>query len=186
MHGLEQPESVTGLLLAGGKSRRMGEDKANLTYPPRTVPQWRHTARVLESATDRVIVSIREGQVLEGWQAGDPPLLSDGPGHDGPLFAMCTAAAHIESALLVVACDLPLLDRDILDALLQARGRADCIAFRSATDGLPEPMCTLYEPTFFSHLEWRPGKRTLLPKESPPAAFRACALARPTAPGSLG
>lgn len=150
MGASEQPVSIAGLILAGGQSRRMGEDKANLVYPPRTCPQWRRTASLLGACTSFVTISVREGQVLRGWQPGDPPLLPDGPRSEGPLSAMCAAARQLERPLLVVACDLPLLDSEVLDRLLEARGQAACIAFRSASDGLPEPLCALYEAAFFS------------------------------------
>jgi molybdopterin-guanine dinucleotide biosynthesis protein A len=46
-----------------------------------------------------------------------------------------------------VACDLPLLDGETLDQLVAARdpGRL-ATAFRSAHDGLPEPLCAIWEP----------------------------------------
>lgn len=127
----------------------MGQDKANLVYPPRTCPQWRRTASLLQACTPDVTLSVRPGQVLQGWQTGDPELLPDAPESEGPLSGMCAAALLFNRPLLVVACDLPLLDADVLDGLLQARGKAACIAYRSASDGLPEPLCALYEPSFF-------------------------------------
>jgi molybdopterin-guanine dinucleotide biosynthesis protein A len=49
-------------------------------------------------------------------------------------------------ALLVVACDLPLLNGSILREIIEHRGSADAIAYRSSSDSLPEPLCALYEP----------------------------------------
>jgi molybdopterin-guanine dinucleotide biosynthesis protein A len=54
--------------------------------------------------------------------------------------------AHADATWLVVACDLPRLDADVLSTLVQGRN-----AFRFGTafaghEGLPEPLCTLYEP----------------------------------------
>ena len=50
-------------------------------------------------------------------------------------------------AWLVLACDLPFLDAPTLDTLLLARDPDfDATAFSSSHDGLPEPLCAIYEP----------------------------------------
>jgi molybdopterin-guanine dinucleotide biosynthesis protein A len=47
----------------------------------------------------------------------------------------------------VLACDLPFLDAATLDALIAGRDlERDATAFRSSHDGLPEPLCAIYEP----------------------------------------
>ncbi len=46
-----------------------------------------------------------------------------------------------------VACDLPFLDAATLDQLIAERDPArHATAFRSVHDGLPEPLCAIYEP----------------------------------------
>ena len=53
----------------------------------------------------------------------------------------------IRSCCLVVACDLPLLDSISLDNLLARRDPTKiATAYRSSSDGKPEPLCTIYEP----------------------------------------
>ena len=56
-------------------------------------------------------------------------------------------AARPDAAWLVAACDLPHLDAPTLAALVAGRdpGRV-ATAYRSATDGLPEPLCAVWEP----------------------------------------
>ena len=56
--------------------------------------------------------------------------------------------AKARGAWLVIACDLPFLDAQTLDTLLLARDPGfDATAFRSSHDGLPEPLCAIYEPS---------------------------------------
>src|SRR5262249_45353432 len=51
------------------------------------------------------------------------------------------------SAWLVLACDLPFLDANTLEHLIRARQpKRLATAFRSTHDGLPEPLCAIYEP----------------------------------------
>ena len=137
-----------GLLLAGGKSRRMGADKANLVYGETGLPEWKRMAGLLAGVCERVFVSIRQGQILNIRAPDDPyTFLPDPPESKGPLTGLLTAAEdHPEVAWLMVACDLPLLDAPILQHLLTHRGKAEAIAYHSAHDGLPEPMCAIYEP----------------------------------------
>jgi molybdopterin-guanine dinucleotide biosynthesis protein A len=86
-------------------------------------------------------------------QAGDPARaryarIVDRGGVEGPIAGIVAALAeHPGAAWLVLACDLPFLDAATLDVLLASRDPdADATAFRSSRDGLPEPLCAIYEP----------------------------------------
>jgi molybdopterin-guanine dinucleotide biosynthesis protein A len=143
----EQP-ILNGLVLAGGQSRRMGIDKAGLRYGDDPRPQWKRMAELLDNVCTEVFVSIRQGQALDGVDPSDGfRVLEDPPESQGPLTGFLEAfKAAPQSAWLVVACDLPLLDRPTLEYLVAHRGHGSAVAYRSAHDGLPEPMCALYEP----------------------------------------
>jgi molybdopterin-guanine dinucleotide biosynthesis protein A len=55
-----------------------------------------------------------------------------------------------ECAWLVLACDLPLVSAEVLRKLLATRdSQKMATAYISKTNGLPEPMCAIYEPKFF-------------------------------------
>ena len=65
-----------------------------------------------------------------------------------PSVASAAFASSADVAWLVIACDLPFLDAQTLDTLLLARDPGfDATAFRSSHDGLPEPLCAIYEPS---------------------------------------
>jgi molybdopterin-guanine dinucleotide biosynthesis protein A len=72
----------------------------------------------------------------------------DGPEGRGPIAGILAAQSrHPEAAWLVVACDLPFLDDATLATLVARRDpRRLATAFRSRHDGLPEPLCAIYEP----------------------------------------
>jgi molybdopterin-guanine dinucleotide biosynthesis protein A len=72
----------------------------------------------------------------------------DRGGVDGPIAGISAALAEFpDAAWLVLACDLPFLGARTLDALIAARDTAaEATAFRSSHDGLPEPLCAIYEP----------------------------------------
>ncbi|NNC86918.1 MAG: NTP transferase domain-containing protein [Akkermansiaceae bacterium] len=136
--------ALHGLLLAGGRSRRMGRDKAELPLPDGTTLRER-SIRLLEEVVDRVFLSTAPDDP----RAGDPSSLPDlAPGR-GPLAGLEAAFHHgPDRAWLVLACDLPLLDAETLAALTAARDPARAAtAFASRFDGRPEPLCAIYEPS---------------------------------------
>lgn len=134
-----------GLVLAGGRSRRMQVDKAALDYGRK--PQLDRAFELLAPRAQKAWVSVRADQRDEPLRARYPQIV-DGAAGGGPIAGIIAAQAqHPDAAWLVLACDLPLLDGATLDRLLAGRDpRCLATAFRSASDGLPEPLCAIYEP----------------------------------------
>jgi molybdopterin-guanine dinucleotide biosynthesis protein A len=139
---------VFGLILAGGLSSRMHRDKAALLYQGKT--QLDRAFDLAAGHVDRVFVSVRAGQAGEPTRS-DKPLIVDLPGlgkGEGPIAGIRSAmAAYPDVAWLVIACDLPFLSDAALEQLLKERDPSVlATAFRSAHDGLPEPLCAIWEP----------------------------------------
>lgn len=134
-----------GLVLAGGRSSRMREDKAALVFGRR--PQLAEAFALVAPRVKRAYVSVRADQRREPLRAGFPQVV-DGELGQGPVAGILAAQRlHPEAAWLVVACDLPLLDGATLDELIEARDPSRlATAYRSAHDGLPEPLCAIWEP----------------------------------------
>jgi molybdopterin-guanine dinucleotide biosynthesis protein A len=137
--------ALFGLVLAGGRSTRMQADKAALAYGAR--PQLAEAYELVARHVDRAWISVREDQATEPLRASYPQII-DGDLGQGPIAGIIAAQhRHPEAAWLVVACDLPQLDDATLEDLLRQRD-PDRIAtaFASSHDGLPEPLCAIYEP----------------------------------------
>ncbi len=134
-----------GLVLAGGRSNRMRADKAALDYARK--PQLARAFELLEPRVQKTWVSVRADQRDEPLRARYPQVV-DGALGGGPIAGIIAAQSlHPAAAWLVLACDLPLLDGVTLDRLLAGRDtRRIATAFRSSSDGLPEPLCAIYEP----------------------------------------
>lgn len=134
-----------GLVLAGGRSSRMRRDKAALTYGGRS--QLERAMELLAAHVTSAYVSVRADQ-------RDDPLrsrfatIADRLENLGPVAGLLAAQArHADVAWLVLACDLPFLDEKTLAELVRARDPARlATAYRSSHDGLPEPLCAIYEP----------------------------------------
>lgn len=141
----ERIPAIKGLVLAGGRSSRMGSDKAGIEYHGKSQAVW--LVELLESLGIQAWVSRAPGQSSFADIATDR-VIEDRYLGFGPLGGILSAMEQNPSAAwLVVGCDLPYLDPSALRGLLQARS-----PFRFATAYLdsegrfPEPMCSLWEP----------------------------------------
>jgi molybdenum cofactor guanylyltransferase len=135
-----------GLVLAGGRSTRMQRDKAALEYRPGE-SQIDVTMKLLAGRVASAFVSVRADQSQDPARSRHPQIVDHG-GVEGPIAGISAAFTQYPGAAwLVLACDLPFLDERTLDLLISARStESDATAFRSSHDGLPEPLCAIYEP----------------------------------------
>ncbi len=134
-----------GLVLTGGKSERMGRDKALLEYYGQ--PHAQYLYQLLSQYCEQVFLSARSQQ----WQ-GTPlaalPTLTDTVPSEGPIAGILTALrTYPQVNWLVVACDLPYLSDQTLAPLLQ-HYREDVVAtcYHHPQEGFPEPLCAIYTP----------------------------------------
>ncbi|MFC5051530.1 NTP transferase domain-containing protein [Rubritalea spongiae] len=134
------PAPLYGLLLVGGKSTRMGQDKAQLIYRDDT-PEWQRLYAHLEALTEQAFLCHRADQDF-----GVPAIIDPA---EGPLCAIHAAQqAHPNARWLVIACDLPLLEGDTLSQLIEsANPEKDATSFASNVDHRAEPLCAIYEPS---------------------------------------
>jgi molybdenum cofactor guanylyltransferase len=137
--------SIYGLVLAGGRSSRMHIDKAALSYHGRS--QLAEAMRLITPLVERAFVSVRADQIHDPVRAGFAQII-DREANVGPIAGIMAAQAEFpDVAWLVIACDLPFLNDGALEHLLAARDPArDATAYLSSHDGLPEPLCAIYEP----------------------------------------
>ena len=132
-----------GLILAGGRSSRLGHDKALLRRDGRS--QLENLSRAMASVTAKVFVSARSDQSDEPERSRFPQIV-DRYADLGPVAGILSAMEeHPRADWLVVACDLPNVDETTLRYLVAHRSATKPFtAFRSAHDGLPEPLCAIY------------------------------------------
>ena len=133
-----------GLVLAGGKSTRMGQDKHLLEYHGQ--PQAQFLYALLDSHCDRTFMSLRADQ-HDTFQKEHGVIL-DQDHYRGPFNGLLSAhAEHPEVAWLVLACDLPLINVDTITRLIKARDPlATGTAMATRKSQLPEPLVAIWEP----------------------------------------
>lgn len=134
---------VYGLVLSGGKSKRMGSDKALLERDGRT--QLAFIVELVGNHVERVFVSTRDDQKNDVERCRFDQVVDHYNGI-GPLAGILSAMDDYPDVdWLVVACDLPNISGETLDHLLANRSTEKPFsAYVSSHDGLPEPLCAVY------------------------------------------
>ena len=140
---------LKGLVLAGGKSTRMGADKGTLDYHGK--PQREFLADQMTPFCEETWISLREGQENN---IGEYPVLHDTFTGLGPFGAIVSAFREDPNAAwLTVAVDLPYLSMDSLMALVDGRNPSKlATCFHNPSTGLPEPLITIWEPRAYPKL----------------------------------
>jgi len=139
------PRKLAAVVLTGGKSSRMGTDKAFLPMPgnadhtflSRTVALVRHFP----------VVALSVAQQDAKYEVFDCIQIPDRWPEIGPMGGIASALSALDAdAVLVLACDTPFLSAELIDRLAAAykdHPHADCICCTDA-DGRCQPLCAIY------------------------------------------
>ena len=138
------PPILYGLILSGGKSTRMGRDKALIAYHGKSQQEVLYD--LSKAVCERTFLSLRADQ-QEALSPGVEVIL-DRNEYRGPLNGILSAhKAYPDAAWLVLACDLPLIDLQTLEMLKVSRDPSkDATALATRASGLPEPLAAIWEP----------------------------------------
>jgi molybdopterin-guanine dinucleotide biosynthesis protein A len=130
---------VGGIVLSGGKSRRMGVDKALLPYNGITLLE--HVLGIVRAAAGETIVvaDVADKYVLKAGTRVVGDLYPD----TGPLGGIITGLTYAADEFnLVVACDMPFLQPALLKRLIEAVEGYDAAV--PEINGRLEPLCAAY------------------------------------------
>lgn len=138
-------QTLEGFILAGGASRRMGTDKAQLVLAGQTFVE--RVATALSAVTNEIsIVGAGQHESPNSLQHNLPivPDIHEKWGALGGLHA-AFAACRSEWAI-VVACDLPFVTGGLLTQLVRLSAELEgCEAVAPVQgDGRPQPLCAVY------------------------------------------
>ncbi len=129
-------EDCTALILAGGESRRMGKDKANLSFSGKTLLQ--KIASELSPLFSGIIVSSKELR-----PDCSLPQVLDHPEHHGPLAGLLAGLEHAGTSwVFAVACDMPFISAPLIEYLSTLREGYDAIV--PIASNHPQPMAAFY------------------------------------------
>lgn len=139
---------VKGLVLAGGKSSRMGKDKGEIPYYGKAHKY--HLQELLNGYCKETFISYQSDYKAKK----DEKVIVDAYLNMGAFGAILSAFKHDPNcAWLVLACDLPLIEKETIETLINKRGlNKIATAYKNEENDFPEPLLTLYEPSSYLHL----------------------------------
>ena len=155
---------TTIAILAGGESRRMGRDKAEIIVDGEAL--LGRTARLAREVCPRVCVVGRTRP--DTWQIPDVDFWPDEVAGQGPLGGLTAALSQqpVGGTVLLVACDMPLLTAKALEWLIGCGEAQESLANGLVTnnDGQQEPLFSLYTPTCLAlaQRQMAAGRRSLI------------------------
>ncbi len=134
---------VFGLILAGGRSSRMGYDKSKIEYHHK--PQIVFINDLLLNHCEKVFLSTNKENSETSLIIDSLPDLFE---LKSPLNGILTAFNHhVKNAWLTIPCDMPLIDNSLILYLLQSRNKekvATC--FIDSDNQFPDPLFAIWEP----------------------------------------
>ena len=141
---------LNGLVLAGGKSERMGMDKGLIDY--HGMPQRDYLYELLDGFTENTFISCRPDQAEEF--DGKIQIIEDSISGLGPFGAIISAfRKYPNHAWIVVACDLPLVSKSTLMELTAGRNPSKmATTFYNPETKFPDPLITIWEPKAYPAL----------------------------------
>lgn len=148
---------VGSLILAGGRSIRMGKPKESLPFGEVTL--LGHVCASLLGCTNPVVVVARDGhQNLPPLPAG-ARVTVDLEAEAGPLWAICAGLRFVRShglldatdAVFVTACDTPFLHAGLITGLSQRLGDRQAVV--PTVGGILQPLCAVYRVSVLDAVE---------------------------------
>jgi molybdenum cofactor guanylyltransferase len=148
---------LTGIVIAGGKSRRMGAEKGIISFGGK--PLIIYPVERLREVCTQVIISANS----HSYDFLDLPVITDHAQGGGPMVGIYSALmASAAKYNLVLSCDMPLISAGLLEHLIaSAEGCTAAVAWHQ---GFAEPLCGIYRRSLIGELEdhIREGKFKLI------------------------
>lgn len=144
MTNSKNKNSIYGLVLAGGKSKRLGKDKGKIKWHGKQ--QRYYLVDLLNKYCNETYISCRTDQKNE--ISSSYKTITDSFENLGSYGALLSALTkYPEHSFLVVACDMPHIDENAIEQLIDKRDEKKlATAYKNFDDDLPEPLLAIWEP----------------------------------------
>ena len=142
-------KNISAIILAGGRSSRMGTDKGLILFNGR--PLVTYVLNVLQSLEFREIFIITQNAAYKkfGYPCF-PDLVQD----KGPLGGICAGLSHATlNKSLILGCDMPFISEQMIMELVNTSGPEDVLLTHH--HGMPEPLCSIYDQRCLEHFSSR-------------------------------
>lgn len=145
------PKQLFGLVLAGGQSSRMGEDKGLIVWHGQQ--QRYYLAELLGAHCEKVFISCRTDQV-NTIKPNYDVIVDKTEDTDSYGAIMSALSEYSNVGWLIVACDMPFIDHDSISQLVKERDTNKIsTAYYNPKNNLPEPLFAIWESRSFDMLK---------------------------------
>lgn len=129
---------LTGVVLAGGKSSRFGQDKGLYVYQGK--PLVEHSLSILQSICNELFISTNKS---EAYSVFDVPCIPDKYMESGPLGGIHSALLHTgNEKTAIISCDMPNIPAQLFSKMANIMGCYDLVI--PVHEGFAETMCCIY------------------------------------------
>ncbi len=145
----DEPQ-ITSIVLAGGKSARLGSNKALQTLHGRSLLQW--VIDCLGTFSTEIIIATASGESIPCSSRGRLTTVADVHAGKGPLGGIYSGLmASSSPSAIAVGCDMPFLSRGLLLYMHGLSTVNDVVV--AAPGGLVEPLCAVYSKRCLAPIE---------------------------------
>lgn len=148
-------ENCTAVILAGGESKRMGQDKASLRFGHDSLLNL--AIHHMKPLFNTLVVSVREPREHLLF----PQLCDRGSDH-GPIAGIATALERVDTSwVLAIACDMPFISADMIVSMAAKRDGQDAVV--PCADGHLQPLAAFYSKSCLPAMQaqMHEGRRSL-------------------------
>ena len=140
-------KDIDALILAGGKSSRMGRDKALLPFKD-GLPLLEYQCKKLDALFERLYIGVKEPIALDC----EANILLDPSQRYSVLSAITYALRVSQKPLFVLAVDMPLVDKVLIEALIK-EFKQNHIPVYAKDEAYIHPLCAIYTPELIAPFE---------------------------------
>jgi len=142
-------EEITGIILSGGKSSRLGEEKGLADFNGKPLIQY--AIDILQAVCDKIIISANKQ--LDGYAAFGNEIVEDQVKDIGPMGGLMACLERSDTRYnFVISCDTPFVPSDLFPFLLESIENFQ-IAAPVHHDNYIEPLCAVYATNVIWHLQ---------------------------------
>ncbi len=147
---------AAGIILAGGRSTRMGRDKASLPLPDNTNTTFvEHLATLLIAQCSEVVLVVRNSTQAAPYKHLGISILTDETPDVGPLMGVYTGLHSIQAShALVMAVDMPFVQPEMI-AFLLSQPHAENTLLVPVVNAIPQVLFAMYPRSILLEIEKR-------------------------------
>jgi len=135
-HEIIMIENCTAVILAGGESKRMGQDKSSVQLANTSL--LHRTMRKVQPLFEHAFISVRQPR-----QDLSLPFICDQFGSHGPMSGIATALERVDTDwVFAIACDMPFISQALIRAMAKQRGENAIVVAR--VHGHLQPLAAFY------------------------------------------